>query len=214
MLNGVGSSYRVCIWCGKTRTAGLQSGEGRMIIDSVVWAQYVNVTDKLTDGHVAIANSAQMHCVVRQNIYKPVERQASTYCSDRPIAAADGPASASNTWDGMRTIVINDPCVCQSVCHDVSDKGPRLLGDRLSMLSLPNRVRLADGIAHRQHYMVMMVLICVSLCPPSRRCCFLKLHRLCTIVSVERYSMRSYTAIPVFDNFYSGIDGAPHDTFL
>jgi len=31
--------------------AGLQSGEGRMMIDSVVWAQYINVTDS----HVAIA---------------------------------------------------------------------------------------------------------------------------------------------------------------
>jgi len=25
--------------------AGIQSGEGRMMIDSVVWAQYINVTD-------------------------------------------------------------------------------------------------------------------------------------------------------------------------
>jgi len=25
--------------------AGLQSGEGRMMIDSVVWSQYINVTD-------------------------------------------------------------------------------------------------------------------------------------------------------------------------
>jgi len=29
--------------------AGLQSDEGRMMIDSVVWAQYVNVTDRQTD---------------------------------------------------------------------------------------------------------------------------------------------------------------------
>jgi len=28
--------------------AGLQSGEVRMMIDSVVWAQYVNVTDTQT----------------------------------------------------------------------------------------------------------------------------------------------------------------------
>jgi len=35
--------------------AGLQSGEGRMMIDSVVWAQYINVTDTQTDSHVAIA---------------------------------------------------------------------------------------------------------------------------------------------------------------
>jgi len=28
--------------------AGLQSGEGRMMIDSVVWAQYINVTNTHT----------------------------------------------------------------------------------------------------------------------------------------------------------------------
>jgi len=46
--------------------AGLQSGEGRMIIDSVVWAQYINVTDTRTDSHMAIANAAPTHCVARQ----------------------------------------------------------------------------------------------------------------------------------------------------
>jgi len=30
------------------RMAGLQSGEGRMMIYSVVWAQYINVTDSQT----------------------------------------------------------------------------------------------------------------------------------------------------------------------
>jgi len=34
--------------------AGLQSGECRMMIDSVVWAQYINVTDS----HVVTANAA------------------------------------------------------------------------------------------------------------------------------------------------------------
>jgi len=38
----------VHIWYGKTRIAGLQSGEGSMMIDSVVWAQYINVTDTQT----------------------------------------------------------------------------------------------------------------------------------------------------------------------
>jgi len=38
--------------------AGLQSGEDRMMIDSVVWAQYINVTDRHTDSHVATANAA------------------------------------------------------------------------------------------------------------------------------------------------------------
>jgi len=28
--------------------AGLQSGEGRMVMDSVVWALYINVTDTQT----------------------------------------------------------------------------------------------------------------------------------------------------------------------
>jgi len=45
LSDGNPSSYRVHIWYGKTRMAGLQSGEGRMMIDSVVWAQYINVTD-------------------------------------------------------------------------------------------------------------------------------------------------------------------------
>jgi len=31
--------------------AELQSDEGRMMIDSVVWTQYVNVTDTQTDSH-------------------------------------------------------------------------------------------------------------------------------------------------------------------
>jgi len=38
----------VHIWYEKTRTAGLQYGEGRMMIDSVVWAQHINVTDTQT----------------------------------------------------------------------------------------------------------------------------------------------------------------------
>jgi len=48
--------------------AGLQSGEGRMMLDSVVWAQYINVTDKHTDSHVAIANAAQTQGVGRQKL--------------------------------------------------------------------------------------------------------------------------------------------------
>jgi len=55
--------YRVHIWYGKARMAGLQSNEGRMMIDSVVWAQYINVTDTQTYSHVATANAAPTHCV-------------------------------------------------------------------------------------------------------------------------------------------------------
>jgi len=37
--------------------AGLQSSEGRVMINSVVWAQYISVRDS----HVAIANAAAVH---------------------------------------------------------------------------------------------------------------------------------------------------------
>jgi len=43
-MRGIPSSSRVHVWCEKTRMAGLQSDEGRMMIDSIVWAQYVSVT--------------------------------------------------------------------------------------------------------------------------------------------------------------------------
>jgi len=41
-------NYRVHIWYGNTRVAGLQSGDGHMTIDSIVWAQHINVTDTQT----------------------------------------------------------------------------------------------------------------------------------------------------------------------
>jgi len=45
---GIPSSYRVHIWYGKTTKAGLQSGEGCMMIHSVIWAEYINMTDTRT----------------------------------------------------------------------------------------------------------------------------------------------------------------------
>jgi len=57
-MMGIPSSYRVHIWYGKTRLTELQSGAGRMIIDSVVSAQYINVSDRQTDSPVAIAVAA------------------------------------------------------------------------------------------------------------------------------------------------------------
>jgi len=38
-----------------------------MMIDSVVWTQCINVTDRHTDSHVAIANAAPTHYVVRRS---------------------------------------------------------------------------------------------------------------------------------------------------
>jgi len=44
------SSCRVHIWYDKTRMAH-KYGEGRIMIDSIVWAQYVNATDTQTQTH-------------------------------------------------------------------------------------------------------------------------------------------------------------------
>jgi len=52
-MRGIPASYRVHIWYGKTRMAGLQSGAGHTMITSIVWAQYINVTDTQTDSHAA-----------------------------------------------------------------------------------------------------------------------------------------------------------------
>jgi len=48
-MNGIPLSNQVHIRYRKTRMAGQQSCEGRMMIDSVVWAQYIN--DRQTDRH-------------------------------------------------------------------------------------------------------------------------------------------------------------------
>jgi len=49
LRRGIPSSYRVHISEGKTRMAGRQSAKCHMMINSVVWAQYINVTDTQTD---------------------------------------------------------------------------------------------------------------------------------------------------------------------
>jgi len=79
LIKGIPSNYRVHIWFGKTRMAGLQSGEGRTMIDSVVWAQYINVTDRHTDSHVAIHRK----CVRWQNMAIN-SRQVTTQCAPGP----------------------------------------------------------------------------------------------------------------------------------
>jgi len=58
------SSYRVHIWCGKTRMAGLRSCKSRMMTGPVVWVQYIN----MTNSHTAIANAVPTlwHSVVWQ----------------------------------------------------------------------------------------------------------------------------------------------------
>jgi len=40
---------------------GLQSGEGRMVIDSVIWAQYINVTDTPQPRHDSNSRPNALH---------------------------------------------------------------------------------------------------------------------------------------------------------
>jgi len=57
----------------KTRIAGLQSGVSRMMIDSVVWAQYINVTNTATQTATQprrYSNSPLMHFVLAAKIHK------------------------------------------------------------------------------------------------------------------------------------------------
>jgi len=67
LMREIPSSYRVHIWCEKTRMAGLQSGEGRIWLtqsfghNTSTWQ-----THRETDSHVTIANAMPMHCVGRQ----------------------------------------------------------------------------------------------------------------------------------------------------
>jgi len=80
LSEGLPSSYRVHIWYGKTRMAGLQSRKGRMMIDSVVSAQHINVTDTQTatetaHSHVDIAIAALTHCVARQKVGKIINKR-------------------------------------------------------------------------------------------------------------------------------------------
>jgi len=44
------------------------------MVDSVVWAQYINVTDRHTDRHVAVSRATPTHCVWRQHMDRVTER--------------------------------------------------------------------------------------------------------------------------------------------
>jgi len=55
-VRAIPSSYRIRIWCGKTRMAGLKSGDGRKTIDSSRLGT-MHQRDRHTDSHVATANA-------------------------------------------------------------------------------------------------------------------------------------------------------------
>jgi len=59
--------------------AGLQSAEDRMMLDSVVWAQYINVTDTQTDRHVSTEIAAPTHYVWRQKLDKIQHQNVDVY---------------------------------------------------------------------------------------------------------------------------------------
>jgi len=58
-----------------------------MMMDSVVWAQYINVTHRQPHSHVAIAIAAITHCVGRQNLPEVLQNnvaKAAFYASNIP----------------------------------------------------------------------------------------------------------------------------------
>jgi len=71
--------------------AGLQSGEGRMTIDSVVWAQYVNVTDtqtyRHTDSQAVSSNADLTHCIGPPGTHtcKETTTELECDCTCRPL---------------------------------------------------------------------------------------------------------------------------------
>jgi len=75
LMRGIPSSYRVHIWCRKIRMAGLQSGESRMMIDSVVWAQNVNVT------HTHTHRQPRRHSKCRANALRRAAKNLDTKTS-------------------------------------------------------------------------------------------------------------------------------------
>jgi len=50
------------------------------MIDSVMWAQYINVTDRHTDSHVAMANAAPTHCVREQKCCNTIHGEGQEMC--------------------------------------------------------------------------------------------------------------------------------------
>jgi len=60
-----------------------------MMIDLVVWAQYINVTDTQTDSRVAIANATPTHCVGRQKTSGEKNAQWSISSDNRVISVAN-----------------------------------------------------------------------------------------------------------------------------
>jgi len=71
------------------RVAGLQSGEGHIMMESAVWAQYINVTDRQTDSHVVTAIAALTYFVraAKQVLFPVNMQQVISHLKDVSIQA-------------------------------------------------------------------------------------------------------------------------------
>jgi len=87
--------------------AGLQSGEGRMMIDSVIWAR-----DRQTDSHVAIANAAPMYCVGLQNTeHKQLAAANTQYKNLHSTVQYPALVTVNHIWQGNRSVSTLQVCV-------------------------------------------------------------------------------------------------------
>jgi len=79
--------------------AGLQSGEGCMTIDSVVWAQYINVTH--THSHVVTAIATLTHCVRAAITNTNPNHNTNEWLGDELTAILSTSTSAFCPWSMM-----------------------------------------------------------------------------------------------------------------
>jgi len=103
-MRKITSSYRVHIWYEKTRMAGLQSGEGRLMIDSVVWAQYINVTDRQPHRHSkcrtkALHRKAKTSSTCTENQTHDNRQSHGTQYSTKQIWPSHPPDGHQNSYD-------------------------------------------------------------------------------------------------------------------
>jgi len=81
-----------------------------MMIDSVVWAQYINVTDRHADSHVTVANAAPMHCraATKRHVSRKITPYQSATTPDAIIPATYLKTTTAHVSAGPR--LWNDLC--------------------------------------------------------------------------------------------------------
>jgi len=86
-MRGLPTSYQVHIWYRKTRMAGLQYGEGRTMMDSVVWAQHINVTDSQTTTQPCRDGNICLNALCLGGEKQIVKRSVTTHSSKRKVGS-------------------------------------------------------------------------------------------------------------------------------